>query len=1142
MVAHPLEDVPERFEFPEEEEKVLKYWTDIKAFETALKLSEGKPEYTFYDGPPFATGLPHYGHILAGTIKDIVTRYAHQTGHHVSRRFGWDCHGLPVEYEIDQKLGIKGRDDVMAMGIDKYNAECRAIVMRYSKEWEIIVKRLGRWIDFENDYKTLNPSFMESVWWVFKTLFEKSLVYRGFKVMPYSTKCNTPLSNFEANLNYKDASDPEVVVTFPLVEDPNVNVIAWTTTPWTLPSNLALCVNPDQTYVKIEDPESKRIYILMEARLKQLYKDPAKAKFKTLAKYKGSELAGKQYTPLFTYFEKEYKGRAFKICADSYVTDDSGTGVVHMAPGFGEDDYRVCVANGVIKKGDAVLCPIDANAFFLPTVKDFAGQQVKEADKAIIAHLKDRKRVVKSGTIVHSYPFCWRSETPLIYKAVPSWFVKVEDIKTKLMANNDKTYWVPDFVKEKRFHNWLRDARDWSVSRNRYWGTPIPIWTNETFTEIVVIGSIKELEEKTGEKITDIHRDKIDHLKIKSKDGKSYLKRVDEVFDCWFESGSMPYGQVHYPFENKAKFEQNFPADFIAEGLDQTRGWFYTLMVISTALFDKPAFKNLIVNGLVLAEDGKKMSKRLKNYPDPMEVVNKHSADALRLYLINSPVVRAEPLKFKGQGVKDIVKDVFLPWYNAYRFFVQNARRYEQDTGKTFMFDAKVLAKNENVMDRWIQASLQSLIEYFHTEMKAYRLYTVVPHLLHFLNDVTNWYVRLNRLRLKGSGGAEDCKQALTTLFDVLLNLAKTMAPFTPFLCESMYLNLRQCLPEKDRCDSVHFTLFPQPNAALADKNIERAVSNMQNAIEIGRTIREHNTLSLKQPLKNFFVVHEAQETLKDVQQLERYVKEELNVHTVTYDSKVESYITYKAAGDPKVLGPRFGKDLKKILPEFAKLTGDQIKALKKSGSIKVAGHQFTREEVRVTHVFDPTKTKDKKLDALSHGEMICLLDLVPDQDLIERGTAREVINRVQKLRKKAGCGVEDAIEVFYSTEAKDLSGIIAKHNDSIVSTIRAPVLDMSQRPRHVLNAIRETTEVGGKKLEIEINYSAVAFDEKALKASFKDDALVDGVQLLAVTMEQEKLRKELASKKKLEVVLNGTKMVLEAGKHIFASMSAKMA
>ena len=718
-----LTTVPDSIDFPASEEDVFQLWSRIDAFRTSVRqsASANRPHYIFFDGPPFATGLPHYGHILTGTIKDIVLRWAHMSGFHVERRFGWDTHGLPVEFEIDKKLNIKGPEDVMKMGIKAYNDECRKIVMRYAEEWEVIIGRMGRWIDFKNDYKTLYPEFMESVWWVFKQLFNKGLVYNGVKVMPYSFACSTPLSNFESGQNYKDVVDPAVIVSFPLVNEPEVSLLAWTTTPWTLPSNLLLCLNPTLTYVKIKEKKTSKLFILLESRLSMLFKKPAD-ECEILDKFPGSKLEGQHYEPIFDYFA-DY-GRsidAFVIANDNYVTSESGTGVVHCAPFFGEDDYRVSLKIGLIKKDGRVICPLDSTCRFTEPVTDFLGVNVKDADKDIIKMLKAKGRLIRESTTKHSYPFCYRSDTPLIYRAVPSWFVRVEQFSDKLVESNKQTYWVPDFIKEKRFGNWLRDARDWAVSRNRYWGTPIPLWISEDGEEVVCVGSISELEQLSGIKLTDLHRENVDPITIPSKrPGKPALRRVSEVFDCWFESGSMPYAQCHYPFENKKLFDDNFPANFIAEGVDQTRGWFYTLLVLSTILFGKPPFKNLIANGMILASDGQKMSKRKKNYPDPMEIVNKYGADALRLYLINSPVVRAENLRFREDGVRDLLKEVFLPWFNAYRFLVQNILLYEQNvSGEKYYFYKNTTVTSENIMDRWILSFTQSLLQFVKAEMKG---------------------------------------------------------------------------------------------------------------------------------------------------------------------------------------------------------------------------------------------------------------------------------------------------------------------------------------------------------------------------------------------------------------------------------------
>ena len=988
-----------------------------------------------------------------------MTRYATQTGHHCVRRFGWDCHGLPIEFEIDKELGIKTPSQVEELGIDVYNEKCRSIVMRFSSEWQTIVERMGRWIDFENDYKTMDVEFMESVWWVFSQLYEKDLVYSGVKVVPYSTACTTPLSNFEANQNYKETHDPAVIVSFPLVSDPSTHMIAWTTTPWTLPSNLALVVNPDFTYVKLHDKALGKTFIMLEKRVAAIF--PKTEDIEILEKMPGTALLGLEYVPLFDYFAEEWKAKgAFRILNDTYVTDDSGTGVVHSAPAFGEDDYRCCLLANIVSKNGKILCPVDAAGCFTPEVSPWAGVHVKEADKGIIKHLKQAGRMVHAATIVHSYPFCWRSETPLIYKAVQSWFVNVEALKEKLLANNLKSRWVPQFVQEKRFANWLADARDWSISRNRYWGTPIPIWTNGD--EFVCIGSVEELKAKSGfpGEINDLHRHHVDQITIPSSKGGEPLRRVPAVFDCWFESGSMPYAQQHYPFENKEMFQQGFPADFIAEGLDQTRGWFYTLLVISTALFDDCPFKNLIVNGLVLAADGQKMSKRKQNYPDPMLVVNELGADALRLYLINSPVVRAEPLKFQFDGVRDIVKDVFLPWYNAYRFFVQSTSR----SGRPFQPEGP---PSTNPMDQWILSFLFSLVEFVRVEMAAYRLYTVVPRLVIFIEQLTNWYVRLNRLRLKGQFGEEDAEAAMRTLYTVLLNLTRLMAPFTPFLTELMYQNLRRGLSAQDAVPSVHFLEIPTASAAFVNEKLEQSVAIMQKTIELGRNVRDKRRLNNKIPVSSIRVVHLDGELLQLLEPLTQYIESELNVKEVILSTERAGLVTREAAPNLRALGPRFGKQASAIGKAVRALSDAQLQAFEENKSIEVGGVTLGEGDIELSHAFSGDS---KRYDAAVSGPLVVVVDCVPSAAALQEGVARECTSAVQKLRKEAKLQIHDKISLFADyTAAPEAQEALTVHADLVQQTLGVPFESWDKKP------VDQTTFIIEKKVKIGKEHLVVA-------------------------------------------------------------------
>ncbi|KAF7288723.1 hypothetical protein HMN09_01378300 [Mycena chlorophos] len=1067
-MSFPPHDIAAPFEFAREEEKVLKFWEDIDAFQTSLKLSEGRPEYAFYDGPPFATGLPHYGHLLAGTVKDIVTRHAHSSGFHVIRRFGWDTHGLPVEHEIDKKLGITGKADVMKIGIDKYNAECRSIVMRYASEWRKTVVRMGRWIDFDNDYKTLNLTFMESVWWAFSELFKKGLVYRGLRVLPYSMGLTTPVSNFEANMDFRDVNDPAVTVAFPLVDDPSTSLLAWTTTPWTLPSNLALCVHPDFTYVKIHDQDKDQNFILYEGLLKTLYKDPKKAKYKKLGQFVGVDMKGWRYVPLFEYFTEKYEDRAFRVVVDTYVTDTDGTGIVHQAPAFGEDDYRIALANGICRDDEMPPCPIDDAGRFTSEVPEFEGMNA--ADGPIQKVIKSKGRLIVQSTLNHSYPFCWRSKTPLIYRAVPGWFVRVANITDQLVANNKETRWVPQFVGDNRFGNWIANARDWNISRNRYWGTPLPLWASEDFKELVCVGSVEELERLSGVTgIKDLHRESIDHLTIPSPSGKGTLKRVEEVFDCWFESGSMPYAQLHYPFENKELFESSFPAQFVCEGIDQTRGWFYTLLVLSTHLFGQAPWQNLIVTGLVLAADGKKMSKSLKNYPDPNDLLNNMGADATRMFLVNSPIVRGDNLRFREEGVREVISRVLLPWLNSFRFFLGQAALFKKTHGEGFVYNAH--APVHNVMDRWVLARCQSLIQLVKQEMAAYRLYTIIPRLLDLVDELTNWYIRFNRKRLKGEEGKEDTRVALNTLFEALFTLCRTMSSYTPFMTENLYQTLKTFIPEEPNAGdvrSIHFLPFPDVKQEYFDSDIERQVKRMQSIIELTRNIRETNNLSLKTPLKELLVFNADEQYIKDVQPLQRYIESELNVRDVVFSSdEAASNIRYRAVADWTVLGRKLRKDINRVKNALPNVSSDAVKAFIDTGKIVVDGIELVTGDLTVQRYLDVPAVAKNQFATNTDNDVVVRLDIQIHPELRGEWLARELTNRIQKLRKAASLQPTDNIHVFYQFDAGagvDLLAALDEHSEMIQRVLGGLPTDAKNRKAGSVLVIEEEQEVADTK------------------------------------------------------------------------------
>ncbi|HKZ35061.1 MAG TPA: isoleucine--tRNA ligase [Patescibacteria group bacterium] len=843
-------DVP----FPLLEKEVLSFWEKGHVFEKSVALRPKEREFTFYDGPPFATGLPHYGHLLQGTIKDIIPRYWTMKGYRVERRFGWDCHGLPVEYELEKELHLTGRQDIEKMGIASFNEACRGIVLRYTKEWEKTVTRMGRWIDFRNDYKTMDPSYMESVWWVFKKLWDEGLIYEGYKSMHICPRCATPLSNFEVSLGYKDVTDLSVVVSFPLRDEKDTFVLAWTTTPWTLPGNVLLAVHPKFVYAKVR--YNNHTYILAKEKVKEVFQGKA---YKIEGTLHAKDLVGKKYEPLF--FIDPGQGKKFEIVTASFVTLKEGTGVVHIAPAFGEEDLNLSQ-----EVGAPFVQHVDREGKFTSLYPEWQGRFALSLHTEIIKALGLRNRVFSTFSVLHSYPHCWRCDTPLLNYAAKSWFVEVTKIKKDLLKQNKKIRWVPKYLRDGRFGNWLEGAKDWAISRDRYWGTPLPVWRCSC-GQTVVIGSRKELETLTGKKVHDLHKHFVDELTFPCRSCGKPMKNIGKVLDCWFESGSMPYASFHYPFEHKIRFEKNFPADFIGEAVDQTRGWFYTLHVIAVSLFHTPAFKNVITTGLVLAEDGQKMSKSKKNYPDPLAVFEKYGADILRFYMVNSPVVKGEDLRFSEKALQELVRNLLLPYWNSYAFFVMHANTH----GYTV---SQKKQGNIHVLDEYILARLKQTTLNVTKMLNSYDLYEATKAFQPFVDDLSRWYVRRSRERFqKGS------KDALSTLHTVLTQSAKLFAPFMPFFTENMYQNLTKEY-------SVHLASWPKiQKVTEKERKLISWMEKVRKVVELGHAVRKEHGVRVRQPLATLFVTGwtVGKVPAKERQELVGILKDELNVKDVSF-------------------------------------------------------------------------------------------------------------------------------------------------------------------------------------------------------------------------------------------------------------------
>ena len=1006
-------DVKAKPDFVEVEKEILKFWEEDNTFEKSVHNRDGAAEFVFYDGPPFANGTPHYGHIMVSYVKDVVARYQTMNGKRVDRRLGWDCHGLPAEMSAEKQLGVSGRKQIEEYGVEKFNDFCRADVLKYSGIWVEMFKRIGRWVDFNHDYKTMDLPFMESVINNFKQLYEKGLVYEDYRVLPYSWAAETPLSNFEVNQGYQDKTDNAITVMFKL--ENGMNILVWTTTPWTLPSNLMLAVGLDIDYAVMEEDGQK--YILAEALLGRYKKQLEHAT--KVGSMKGKDLVGMSYEPMFPYFKHLKDKGAFKVLSGEFVSTEDGTGVVHIAPGFGQDDFDACRA---YDENFPVVCPVDEAGKFTSEVPDYEGQQVFETNEPIMQLLKEKGLLVKKEQYTHSYPFCWRTDTPLIYKAMSSWFVRVTDFRDEMVKNNQQINWVPEHIKDGRFGKWLEGARDWSISRNRFWGTPIPVWKsdNPQFPRVDVFGSVEEIKAKTGFEVKNLHKPYIDDVVYPNPDdpsGKTMMHRVSDVFDCWFESGSMPYAQVHYPFENKEWFESHFPADFIVEAMDQTRGWFYTLTVLSTALHNKPAFKNCICTGLLMAEGGQKLSKRLKNYPDPNEVLETIGSDVLRWFLVSSPVLKGGNLAVDKEG-KEIAKAAraaLIPLWNAFYFFTlyANAEGYK----------AKEVYSSNEAIDNYILSKLKRLSQIVKQGLDTYDVALATNEVTSFMEILNNWYIRRTRDRFW-----EGDRQAFDVLYTVLVNLSKIVAPLMPFVSEYVFKTLTGE-------ESVHLTDYPTLSEIKLDDALVKEMDFLQDLCSAAKFIREEKNLRNRLPLQSLTVVGKDLDFIGT--QYQDIIKDELNVKEVKLDNNLANYADKSVYLYTPLLGKALGKDMGPVMGAY-KQGQWEINA---DGTLNIAGQTLTKDlfEVRLN------MKEGVAGQAFADNKAVVTLDTNVTDALRREGMARDFVRLVQTLRKDKDFNISDRIELSYQTEDAELAQALDENKAYVAEQVLAVKFEKAQ-------------------------------------------------------------------------------------------------
>jgi isoleucyl-tRNA synthetase len=1000
--------VPASPDLPAVERAVLDYWAADKTFEASVDArpagENGSNEYVFYDGPPFANGLPHYGHLFTGYVKDLVPRYQTMRGKHVERRFGWDTHGLPAEVEAEKQLGITAKAQIVELGIDKFNDACRTSVLAYTKDWERYVTRQARWVDFSHDYKTLDPDYMESVMWAFKTLHDKGLVYEGFRVLAYCFRCETPLSNSETRLDdvYRDRTDPAISVWFTL--ETGEKIAVWTTTPWTLPSNLALAVGPDIEY-SVLDKDGQR-YIVGAARVSAYAKELDG--FEVVGTVLGRELAGRRYTPLFDFLVEQAGPNAFQVLTAEYVTTEDGTGVVHQAPAFGEEDQNVCTAAGI-----PTIVTVDEHTRFTALVPPYQGVQVFDANKQVIRDLREAGVVLRQDQYTHSYPHCWRCDTPLVYKAVSSWFVAVTTFRDRLVELNQEINWTPAHIKDGSFGKWLANARDWSISRNRFWGSPIPVWKSDdpNYPRTDVYGSLADLSSDFGVTVTDLHRPYVDELTRPNPDdptGRSTMRRVPEVLDCWFESGSMPFAQVHYPFENKNWFEHHYPGDFIVEYIGQTRGWFYNMHVLATALFDRPAFRNCLSHGILQGADGRKMSKSLRNYPDVYEVFDSYGSDAMRWMLMSSPVLRGGDMPVTETAIRDAVRQVLLPLWNVWYFFTLYANASGHEA--TFRTDST------HLLDRYVLAKTGELVDAATRQLDEYDISGAAASVRSYLDALTNWYVRRSRDRFWA--GDPD---AFDTLATVLETLCRVVAPLAPLTGEEIWRGLTGQR-------SVHLTDWPSAADFPADHELVASMDAIRDVASVALSVRKARGLRVRLPLAELTVATPAADRLEPFTAL---LADEVNVKAVTLTSDVASYSERVLTVVPRALGPRVGKQVQQVIK--AVKAGDWELV---DGAPVAAGVTLRDGEYELKLVASDAANSAP----LPGGAGVVVLDTEVTPELAAEGLARDVIRVVQQARRDAGLDVSDRIALTVAASAA-VTGAVEEHRSFVAAETLAVAL-----------------------------------------------------------------------------------------------------